>query len=177
MRIETPRTILRNWRDTDRDAFAALHADPEVMRDLGGPMDRRGSDEKFDRYAETFETRGFTRWAIESREGAFLGYAGIMPSRPFHPLGPHIEMGWRLCRAAWGHGYASEAAGAALEDGFSRCGLTRILAYTAPDNTRSQAVMERIGLMRAPSLDYEEPYNGGFWRGLVWVAEAAPPAN
>ncbi|WP_167095031.1 GNAT family N-acetyltransferase [Parvibaculum indicum] len=172
--IETARTRLRQWRESDRDAFAALNAHPEVMRDLGGPIGRRSSDEKFDRYAEAYETHGFTRWAIETFTGKFLGYAGIMPSRPGHPLGPHTEIGWRLRREAWGHGYATEAAAAALVDGFERCGLTKIFAYTAPDNVRSQAVMDRLGLVRSVSLDYEEPHNGGLWRGLVWVAEHRP---
>ncbi|MAB13524.1 GNAT family N-acetyltransferase [Parvibaculum sp.] len=174
MPIETARTRLRQWREPDRDAFAALNAHPEVMHDLGGPIDRRSSDEKFDRYVMAYETHGFTRWAIETFAGNFLGYAGIMPSRPGHPLGPHTEIGWRLQREAWGHGYATEAASAALADGFARCGLTKVLAYTAPDNLRSQAVMERLGLIRVPSLDYEEPHNGGMWRGLVWIATASP---
>ena len=172
MLIETPRIILRHWRESDRNAFAELNAHPEVMWDLGGPIDRRSSDEKFDRYVAAYETHGFTRWAIETSSGKFLGYAGIMPSRPRHPLGPHTEIGWRLRREAWGFGYATEAAAAALADGFERCGLTKVLAYTAPDNMRSQAVMDRLGLVRSSSLDYEEAYNDGVWRGLVWVAKA-----
>jgi RimJ/RimL family protein N-acetyltransferase len=170
MIIDTPRTRLRCWQESDRDAFAALHAYPEVMFDAGGPLDRLQSDPKLDRYAAAFDQCGFTRWAVESREGDFLGYAGVMPSRPTHPLGPHADIGWRLVRSAWGRGYAAEAAAAALHDAFTRCRLTEVLAYTASDNLRSQAVMERLRLRRDPSRDFSEPYSLGMWHGLVWVA-------
>jgi len=115
-----------------------MNAHPEVMIDLGGPITRPQSDAKLERYAAAFDQYGFGRWAIENLMGEFLGYAGIMPSRPDHPLGLHMEIGWRLVRHAWGNGYATEAAEAALNDGFTRAGLTEVLAYTAPDNLRSQ---------------------------------------
>ena len=170
MIIETPRTRLRSWQNSDRDAFAALHADPEVMADAGGPLDRPQSNAKLDRYAAAFQRCGFTRWAVENLEGEFLGYAGVMPSRPAHPLGSHVDIGWRLVRSAWGHGYATEAAKAALHDAFTRCGLTEVLAYTAPDNLRSQAVMARLRLRRDPSRDFSETDGLRMWHGLVWVA-------
>jgi RimJ/RimL family protein N-acetyltransferase len=170
MILVTPRLRLRPWREEDRDAFAALAADPEVMRDLGGPLDRAGSDTKLDRYRASFDRHGFCRWAAETLAGEFLGYAGIMPLGPDHPLGPSVEIGWRLTRHAWGHGYATEAAAAALQDGFGRLGLAEILAYTAPDNLRSQAVMARLDLRRDPSRDFTVTYDGAAWHGLVWVA-------
>jgi RimJ/RimL family protein N-acetyltransferase len=126
MEIETLRTRLRPWRRTDADALAAMHADPEVMHDYGGPISRTDSDTKLDRYAATYDQHGFCRWAVETHEGGFLGYAGVMPSRPVHPLGLHFEIGWRLVRHAWGHGYATEAARAALSDAFTRVGLTEV---------------------------------------------------
>ncbi|HEV7878637.1 GNAT family N-acetyltransferase [Bradyrhizobium sp.] len=172
--IETSRTGLRCWQDSDRNAFAAMHAHPEVMADAGGPLDRATSDAKFDRYVAAFEQYGFTRWAVENLRGGFLGYAGVMPSRPVHPLGPHVDIGWRLVRPAWGHGYASEAAGAALHDAFSRCGLTEVLAYASPDNSRSQAVMDRLGLRRDAARDFITQYNDiGTWHGWVWVGRPA----
>jgi RimJ/RimL family protein N-acetyltransferase len=151
-----------------------MHADPEVMADAGGPLNRTTSDAKCDRYAAAFEQYGFTRWAVESLEGSFLGYAGVMPARPGHPLGPHADIGWRLVRSAWGHGYATEAAKAALQDAFTRCGLTEVLAYAAPDNPRSLAVMDRLRLQRDPSRDFTAEYGEvGIWRGLVWVGRRA----
>lgn len=169
--IDTPRLRLRCWREADRDAFAALNADPEVMADQGGPFGRAESDAKLDRYVAAFDLHGLGRWALEGRDGGFLGYAGIMPSRPDHPLGAHFEVGWRLVRDAWGRGYATEAARAALEDAFARAGLEEILAYTAPDNTKSQAVMARLGLTRDRSRDFAAGYDRvGAWQGLVWMA-------
>lgn len=166
--LTTPRLTLRSWRETDRDTFATLNADPDVMRDLGGPFVRADSDAKFDRYRATFRRHGFSRLAIEERQGAFVGYAGVMPARPDHPLGPHVEIGWRLARAAWGKGYATEAAGAALQDAFRRLHLGEILSYTASDNARSQAVMARLGMQRDPSRDFSMPGRTRPWHGLVW---------
>lgn len=170
MIIETPRLRLRNWQDADRDAFAALHADPDVMLDYGGPLDRATSDAKFDRYCAAFDRHGFTRWALEARDSDFLGYVGVMPSRPEHPIGPHADIGWRLHRSAWGKGYATEAATAALQDVFTRCGLKEVLAYTTPENLKSQAVMTRLGLQRDPSRDFDDWDGGTLWRCLVWLA-------
>ena len=154
------------------------------MRDLGGPITREESDRKLDRYADSFENHGFGRWAIELAVGGtgreFLGYAGVMPTGGAeHPLGLHHEIGWRLRREVWGRGYASEAAATALRDVFSRVGLSEVVSYTAPENTRSQAVMNRLDLRRDPSLDFRAQYDDvGLWHGLVWVARnprSAPP--
>ena len=171
--ITTSRLQLRHWRHADRVAFAAMNADSEGMGDQGGPIDRATSDSKLDRYATAFRERGLGRWVIEKGE-EFLGYAGVMPSWPGHPLGTHYEIGWRLVRTAWGRGYATEAARAALADSFTRARLTEVLAYTAPDNARSQAVMSRLGLQREPSRDFIATNEVvGSWKGLVWSAHPA----
>jgi RimJ/RimL family protein N-acetyltransferase len=170
LRLPTSRLTLRSWRAADRDAFAALNADPEVTLDLGGPLRRADSDAKFDRYVATFDRHGFSRWAIEDSSQLFVGYAGIMPSPPGHPLGPHAEIGWRLVRSAWGRGYATEAAQAALVDVFGRVGLSEVLAYTSADNARSQAVMRRLGFGREPKRDFDAVYGDRPWHGLVWAA-------
>jgi RimJ/RimL family protein N-acetyltransferase len=173
MIIETPRLRLRPWRDSDRDAFAAMHADPRVMVDAPRPLTREKSDRKLDRYADAFDRLGFCHWAVESLDGDFLGYAGVMPAREPHPLGPHHGAGWRLVRRAWGHGYASEATRAAFDDIFRRVGLAEVLAYTSPDNMRSQAVMDRLGMARKPDLDFTADEASGPWTGLVWSARPA----
>jgi RimJ/RimL family protein N-acetyltransferase len=170
MLIRSERLTLRNWRNSDRDTFAALNADPEVTSDLGGPLGRAASDAKLDRYVAAFEQQGYCRWAIEDADGKFLGYAGVMPSRPNHRLGPHAEIGWRLVRSAWGRGYATEAAKTSLQDVFERAHLREVLSYTSADNIRSLAIMKRLNLRREKSLDYSEPLGAGMWHGMVWVA-------
>ncbi len=90
---------------------------------------------------------------------------------PSHPLGPHHDVGWRLVRDAWGHGYATEATRAALDHAFGLLGVPEILSYASSDNVRSQAVMNRLGLQRAPGRDFATRYDDvGPWCGLVWVA-------
>jgi RimJ/RimL family protein N-acetyltransferase len=96
-----------------------------------------------------------------------------MPSFPGHPLGSHMEIGRRLIRRAWGRGYATEGARAALADAFDHVGLKEVLSYTGPDNLRSQAVMARLRLRRDPARDFTAHYDGfGTWHGLVWVSSA-----
>lgn len=173
MLIETPRLRLRSFTESDSDAFAALNQDPGATADLGGVIDRATSDAKLDDFIDITQRHGYGRWVVESHAGRFLGYCGVMRSDgERHPLGVHDEIGWRLRQYAWGSGYATEAARAALRDVFSRVGLTEVLAYTAMDNLRSQAVMRRLNLKRDASRDFTIPYPRlGTWSGLVWVAE------
>lgn len=154
--------------------FAALHVDADVMADLGGPISRQEARAKFERYREAWRVHGHGRFAVESPDGLFLGYAGVMP-RPAEdqPPGAHVEVGWRFRREAWGRGFATESARAALDDARERLGLTGIIAYTGPDNRRSQAVMARPGLRRAPACDFEWILAGGA-RAPCLVWEVAP---
>ena len=175
MVLNTPRLRLRCWRETDGDALAAMHADAEVMADYGRLLSRTESDARLDRYVAAFHRHGICRWVVESRGGDFLGYTGIAPSHPENPLAPHMEIGWRLIRRAWGYGYATEAARAALADAFDRVGLKELLAYTAPDNLRSQAVMARLALERDPERDFTMYSDGITWHQLVWVARRPEP--
>lgn len=148
-----------------------MHADPDVMVDAPRPLSREKSDRKFDRYCEAFERDGFCQWAVETLEGNdFLGYAGVTTVSDGHPLGAHVGAGWRLVRRAWGHGYAMEATRAAFEDAFERIGVREVLAYTSPDNIRSQAVMTRLGMRRERRLDF----TADGWTGLVWSASHGP---
>jgi RimJ/RimL family protein N-acetyltransferase len=153
-----------------------MHADPEVMADLGGPINFAESKAKFERYREALRQHGTSRWAVETPDGAFLGYAGVMPRlSPEHPIGPHHEIGWRFVRHAWGHGYATESAKAALDHALNVVGLTEIISYTSVENLRSQAVMRKIGLVRSPARDFvQKTSDGRAWRGLVWAMDTRP---
>lgn len=143
------------------------------MADLGGPLSRRDSDAKLDRYITAYEQTGFGRYVVEDKRGAFLGYTGLL-IRDFAPLGLHYDLGWRLNRAAWGHGYVTEAAAAVVKSALSHPAVPEILAYTGPDNLRSQNVMRRLNLKRRPELDFSMNLEtmAGPWNGLVWSADA-----
>jgi RimJ/RimL family protein N-acetyltransferase len=167
--LRTARLHLVRWADQHREPFAAMNADPAVMWDFGFTLSRVESDAKLDRYETAWRENGLSRWAVEDLDGRYLGYVGVLPGRAEHPLGPHHEIGWRLVRVAWGQGYATEAARAAIDDAFARTDLDEIVAYTAPDNHRSQAVMARAGLVRDAARDFEIAQADRHWRGLVWA--------
>ncbi|UUX51732.1 GNAT family N-acetyltransferase [Nisaea acidiphila] len=171
--IKTRRLRLKSWEQGHFAPFAEMHADEEVMADLGGALDLAASHSKFERYREALRQHGISRWAVEDLEGRFIGYAGVMPRlSPGHPLGAHYEVGWRLVRRAWGHGYATESARAALDDANNRLGITGIISYTGAENVRSQSVMRKLGLVRRSSLDFvQQAPGGGTWHGLVWSVD------
>lgn len=172
--IETERLILRRWKDSDRPAFAAICADPEVMQWLGGVLTPEQAGERIDRVEATFERVGYGRFLIERKaDGLFLGWCGVMPCHEsVTPIAGQPEIGWRLIRTAWGGGLATEAARAALDDAFTRVGLPEVLAYTSQTNLRSQAVMQRLGLSREPDRDFDFPntHAGEDPRTVVYVA-------
>jgi len=171
--IETRRLRLRPWREDDREALIALCVDPEVMWDYGGPISRAAAEQKLARYVASFSDRGFTRWLVEAPAREFLGYVGVLEHGAEHALGAHFDIGWRLARKAWGHGFASEAAAASLADFFARIGAREVLAYTGPDNARSQAVMARLHMRRDSARDYiTHDAKLGAVPSLVWVAVA-----
>lgn len=155
--IDTPRLRLRQWRDTDYPAFAALNADPQVMEFFPALLDRATSDELAQRIRGNITVRGWGFWAVEiPNECAFIGFAGLSVPPYETPASPCVEIGWRLARAHWGKGYATEAARAALRVGFDTLELAEIVAFTTIANRRSRAVMERIG-MRYEGETFEHP--------------------
>ncbi len=154
--IRTERLLLRRWRHADREPFAAMNADPAVVEHLQGPMSRERSDDFIDRIERHWDEHGWGLWAVEVPDVAsFIGYVGLWPADYVEP--GMVEVGWRLAREHWGHGYATEAARAALEYGFTDVGLAEIVSFTVPQNERSWRVMERIGLVRDPSGDFDHP--------------------
>lgn len=149
---------MRGWAPADREPFAAMNADPEVMAHFPAALSRAESDALVDRINDAFARDGFGLWALEVTEtGAFIGFTGLITQTFEAHFTPAVEVGWRLTRTAWGHGYAGEAARAALTYGFDHAGLTEIVSMTAVTNTRSQAVMRRIGMTRDPADDFDHP--------------------
>lgn len=155
--IQTERLLMRRWRDEDREPFAALNADPAVMEHMGGLMTRERSDAFIDRIEARWDERGWGLWAIEVPTVApFVGYVGLWPA-DYVTGDPMVEVGWRLAREHWGHGYVTEAAREALRFGFEDVGLDEIVSFTVPQNERSWRVMERIGLRRDAAADFDHP--------------------
>jgi RimJ/RimL family protein N-acetyltransferase len=150
--------LLREWQDADREPFAAINADPRVMEHFPGVLTRAESDAFVDRMLERWAADGFGLWAVELRAGErFVGFTGLSaPTFEAH-FTPAVEIGWRFAVEAWGRGYATEAARAVLQFGFEDLDLREIVSFTVPANTRSRAVMERIGMTRQPADDFDHP--------------------
>ncbi len=144
--------------EADHEPFAALNADPVVMEYFPDLLTRQQSDGLIEAIESGFDRRGFGLWAVEVRAtGTFIGFTGLSePSFGAH-FTPAVEVGWRLERAAWGEGYATEAARASLAFGFEEVGLDQIVSFTSAENMRSRAVMERVGMTRNPDDDFKHP--------------------
>ena len=158
MEIGTERLILRGWRESDLGPWAAMNADPEVRRYLG-PLLTPGQAEAWVlNFQDDLDRRGFGYWALEVRaSGNFVGFTGLGILDDEMPVDGSVEVAWRLARPAWGRGYATEAALAVLEYGFGPLGLPEIVAIAMAENVRSRAVMERIGMIRDPAGDFDDP--------------------
>lgn len=157
-KIETPRLVLREWEETDKEPFARMNADPQVMRYFNSVLSRAESDQFIDRMQEHFRIHGFSFWAVTLKEGgALIGLAGLARPRFEAHFTPCVEIGWRFAPDHWGKGYATEAARAAMAEGFSRFRCTEIVSFTAQDNAPSRRVMERLGMQRDASDDFDHP--------------------
>ncbi|MEV6123303.1 GNAT family N-acetyltransferase [Streptomyces sp. NPDC052077] len=155
--LRTDRLVLRRWRDSDLEPWAAMNSDPEVREHLGDLLTREQSDASVARFQAGFDQRGYGFWAVQSRAtGEFIGFAGLDQVDDGMPFSG-VEIGWRLARSAWGRGYATEAALAGLAFGFETLGLPEILAVTTAANLRSRGVMRRIGMTRDPADDFDDP--------------------
>lgn len=157
-RVETRRLVLRRWTEDDLDAFAAMNADPDVMRHYPSTLTRAASDHVVERLERHFDQHGFGIWAVEHRSRrTLIGFTGLQHV-PFEArFTPAVEIAWRLARSEWGHGYATEAAEASLQFARAELGLAEVVAMAVPANTRSIALMERIGMTRNPADDFDNP--------------------
>ncbi|MSR56956.1 MAG: N-acetyltransferase [Planctomycetaceae bacterium] len=156
--LSTPRLRLREWRDDDLPAFAALNSDPQVMEFLPKLLDRSESDAMAARIREHFNDHQFGLWAVEVAGGVdFIGFVGLCVPKFEAHFTPCVEIGWRLAATHWGQGYATEAARTALEFGFRQLRLEQIVSMTVPANRRSWQVMQRLGMTRSPDDDFDHP--------------------
>jgi RimJ/RimL family protein N-acetyltransferase len=155
--IQTPRLKLRQWQAADYAPFAAMSADPTVMEYFPNVLTSEQSHAFADQMAATIGDQGWGFWAVEILEsGMFAGFVGLnQPAYPL-PFAPCIEVGWRLATAFWGQGYATEAGNAALNFAFSTLKLAEVVSFTALDNGRSQAVMQRLG-MQNTGQNFDHP--------------------
>jgi RimJ/RimL family protein N-acetyltransferase len=160
-RLQTERLLLREWREDDLDAYAAMYADPEVTRFLGGPLTREQAWRQIALHIGHWQLRGYGQWVLERREdGRFIGRAGL-----WRPEGwPGLEVGWTLRRDAWGAGYATEAARAAMRWARETLGAGALISLIAPANEASAHVARRLGMTPGAPRDLlGEPVV--VWRG------------
>lgn len=145
--LRTDRLLLRQWHEDDREPFAALNADPAVMEHFPALLTRDESDAVIDRHQALLAAGEPGVYAVEVvATGAFIGFVGLARPAFDADFTPCVEVGWRLARSAWGHGYATEGARAALTHGFDGLGLAEIVSFTFEGNARSRQVMERLGM-------------------------------
>ena len=176
--IHTKRLLLRRWCDSDRAPFAAINADPEVMRYFPAVLDRAESDQLIDRIEDRFDQQGFGLWALEIREsGEFIGFTGLNSMPDGVPGSGDQEVGWRLDQRTWHKGYATEAARAALDVGLNRLGLPVIWSMTAVINLPSQAVMRRLGMVRHGLFDHPRIVMGHALRPHVVYGIGQPASS
>lgn len=155
MILTTPRLLLRPWRESDVAPFAALNADAEVMRYFPAPLSEADSRLLYQRIRARFDELGFGFWAVEvPGELDFAGFVGLSQPAFEARFTPCVEIGWRLARAAWGRGFATEGARAALHFGFEELGLPEIVSFTTIDNAPSRRVMERLGMRQDGEFEH-----------------------
>jgi RimJ/RimL family protein N-acetyltransferase len=178
MILQSDRLVLRQWLPGDREPFAAMNADPEVMRYFAAPLTREQSDAFADRIENGIAERGWGLWAVEIRAtGEFAGFIGLQPIRGDLPFAPAVEIGWRLAAAFHGYGYATEGARLVVPYAFGPVGLREIVSYTTERNTPSRRVMEKLGMTRDPAEDFDHPGVPAEWSGRRHVVYRLPASQ
>lgn len=156
--LRTQRTLLRQWMDSDLEPWVAMNADPEVRRHFPAVATRDEALAEAARARGTLARRGWGAWALEIPGVLqFAGFVGLIVPAWSAPFTPAVEIGWRLPRDAWSHGYASEAAAAAAAFAFGPLRLDELVSITIPANEPSQRVMQRIGMVRDLAGDFDHP--------------------
>ncbi len=162
--LRTPRLLLRQWKDSDLEAWAVMNADPEVRRYFPSVHTRTEAQGEADRIRASITQRGWGMWAVEvPGVHAFAGFVGLNLPAYEAPWMPAVEIGWRLAPAAWHQGYATEGAAAALHFAFTHLELPQVVAMSVPTNGPSHSVMDRIGMVRDPGADFDHPRVPADW--------------
>jgi RimJ/RimL family protein N-acetyltransferase len=158
LELRTPRCLLRQWQDRDLPAWVAMNADPAVRRYFSSIQTEEEALGEAQRIRNSITQRGWGMWALEiPGKLPFAGFVGLHVPTFDAPFMPCVETGWRLPQAAWGQGYAIEAAQAAAAFAFDVLALEEILAYTRPDNAASRRVMQRLGMTHNSADDFDHP--------------------
>lgn len=155
--METARLVIRQWKASDYEPFAQMNQDCEVMRYFPRHLTTTESNEMIEKSKELLEQDGFGFWAMQSKDGEFLGFVALAKVQFECKFTGSIEIGWRLKKTAWGKGFASEGARKLLEYGFLNLKLNEIVSLTAKVNQRSWRVMERIGMTTNAADDFDHP--------------------
>jgi RimJ/RimL family protein N-acetyltransferase len=156
--IETPRLVLRDWRDADVEAWVRMNADPRVTEFFGRTYTREFSEASAAAIRAQLRHNGYGWWVVEVRGGPSFAGAIALQEVPFQaPFTPANEIGWRFSVESWGRGYATEGARAALEFAFNTLNWHEVVAFTAASNVRSRRVMERLGMTHDPAEDFDHP--------------------
>ena len=154
---KTKRLLLRQWKPSDLESFAAMSADPQVMRYFPNMLNRSQSDAIANKCQSLIAEKGWGVWAVELLETKeFIGIVGLHSPSAKLPCSPCIEVLWRLAKPKWGKGYATEAAKAALKIGFELLELQEIVSFAVVDNASSRAVMHRLN-MENTGLNFDHP--------------------
>lgn len=158
MRIDTDRLILRRFTPDDTAKMVTINADAQVMECFPTIMTSAQTEAHLARVFKHWTTNSFGLFALEIRKtGQFIGFTGLTIPTYETPATPCVEVGWRLSPVAWGQGYASEAARACLQWGFTDLTLNEIVSFTAIQNTRSIGVMERLHMVRRDEDNFDHP--------------------
>ncbi|WP_283132017.1 GNAT family N-acetyltransferase [Enterovibrio norvegicus] len=155
--LHTDRLVLRRFQEKDREPFAAMNADPFVMRYFPATLTHSQSDDTLLRIANKWDETGISYWAVTLKStGELIGTVGINFT-DYQVMGEYVyEIGWRIASAFHRQGYATEAASEVLRVGFEVSQLQRVVSFTVLENTPSQAVMKKLG-MRDTQFQFFHP--------------------
>jgi RimJ/RimL family protein N-acetyltransferase len=154
LEVRTERLLLRQWRADDVDALHEIYTQPEFLETMP-PLDRDGTAAQLQRFEYGWQQDGFSQWAAEDLEsGRLVGRAGLVRHHDWPLWQSPVEVGWTLHRDWWGRGLATEAGQAGVDLWREHLPDERLISITLPTNTRSQAVMKRLGFIYQGEVEW-----------------------